>query len=450
MHMSKLKKIFASAAIILVLLLNAGYAVAQLKILPVKAYYIIPETHSDESGYFSLCEGKNGKIYIGTANYDHNAYLVEFDPKSEKQRIVMDVNKVCGTPDYNGYKSQAKIHTFNYVDSNGIIYVGTKQGYMRPERGDDPWDYSAGYILSYDPRTDSSKVLGKVPFNGHGVADVVVDEKRNIAYVITCEDTNRFGLWYKMDLATGTFLGIGPLVGMYSTTVIDRDGIAYVVTNNCKIASYNPDTDKAREHDINCNGETIWYPNNYSYQHLTIAPDRKTAYFADMLDARLYELKLVHAKGDIAATDRGRMLPSLQIKEKNKGKAIAGGKESSGENLDLRAGLHMGPDEKIYAAVTRLEQVEGIPGPVYLNHIVSYDPATHQMKDHGVLTIQNQDFFDFSKVDMKTYPYHGFQYLPGGELSPKNPLLAFTVARDGTIYGTTIQVFALVSVRLNQ
>ena len=42
-----------------------------------KAYHIPPETTTEESGYFSLCEGADGKIYIGTAAYGRNAYLVE-------------------------------------------------------------------------------------------------------------------------------------------------------------------------------------------------------------------------------------------------------------------------------------------------------------------------------------------------------------------------------------
>src|SRR5438874_12664019 len=76
------------------------------------AYHILPETHTDESGYFSLCEGHNGKVYVGTAKYGYNAYLVEFDPKTGKQRIVIDTNKVCGL-DVKGptYAAQAKIHT---------------------------------------------------------------------------------------------------------------------------------------------------------------------------------------------------------------------------------------------------------------------------------------------------------------------------------------------------
>ena len=29
------------------------------------AHHVLPETHSEESGYFSLCEGNDGRIYVG-------------------------------------------------------------------------------------------------------------------------------------------------------------------------------------------------------------------------------------------------------------------------------------------------------------------------------------------------------------------------------------------------
>ena len=47
-------------------------------------------------GYFSLSESLDGAIHVGTAKYNHNAYLVEFDPRTETQRIVLDTNKTCG------------------------------------------------------------------------------------------------------------------------------------------------------------------------------------------------------------------------------------------------------------------------------------------------------------------------------------------------------------------
>src|SRR5262249_18519333 len=72
-----------------------------------QAFHILPETTSEESGYFSLCEGINHKIYVGTAKYGANSFLVEFDPQTGTQRVVLDTHKVCGLS-ATGYAAQAK------------------------------------------------------------------------------------------------------------------------------------------------------------------------------------------------------------------------------------------------------------------------------------------------------------------------------------------------------
>src|SRR3954464_52387 len=86
-----------------------------LKYLWAKAYHIPPETTTEESGYFSLCEGKNGKVYVGTAAYGRDSYLVEFDPATEKMRVVLDTHQLVGLPqEPTGYAAQSKIHTRNF------------------------------------------------------------------------------------------------------------------------------------------------------------------------------------------------------------------------------------------------------------------------------------------------------------------------------------------------
>src|SRR5262245_27422226 len=92
-------------------------ALAQAEAPPyaiAEAYHILKETTSDESGYFSLSESLDGKIHVGTAKYNANAYLVEFDPANGRQRVVLDTNKTCGLK-ATGYAAQAKIHTRNFV-----------------------------------------------------------------------------------------------------------------------------------------------------------------------------------------------------------------------------------------------------------------------------------------------------------------------------------------------
>src|SRR4051794_28231773 len=60
------------------------------------AYAIPKETTSEGSGYFAIVPGHNDKLYIGTAKYRQNAYLVEFDTKTKEMKVVVDAQKEIG------------------------------------------------------------------------------------------------------------------------------------------------------------------------------------------------------------------------------------------------------------------------------------------------------------------------------------------------------------------
>ena len=140
-------------------------------------------------------------MYVGTAAYGRNAYLVEFDPKAEKMHVVVDAHKVVGLPpEPTGYAAQSKVHTRNFVGPSGTIYLGTKQGYPTEaeKKAGKVATYRGGYVLTYDPATGKSKNLGmpmplgdkRLPADakeGEGVIDVVADEERGLIYVVTCE-----------------------------------------------------------------------------------------------------------------------------------------------------------------------------------------------------------------------------------------------------------------------
>ncbi|MCM8765001.1 MAG: hypothetical protein NC830_06560, partial [Candidatus Omnitrophica bacterium] len=89
---------------------------------------------------------------------------MEFDPYTERQKIVIDTHKVCGIS-ATGYAAQAKIHTKNSVGKSGKIYVGSKQGYR--SQGDTS-EYPGGYVMVYDPATQKPECLG-MPYPGQGV-----------------------------------------------------------------------------------------------------------------------------------------------------------------------------------------------------------------------------------------------------------------------------------------
>src|SRR6185369_893661 len=105
-------------------------------------------------------------------------------------------HKLVGLPlTPTGYAAQSKIHTRNFVGRSGKIYVGSKQGYPTAaehealQRGESIPVYQGGYIMVYDPATDTAENLGMpMPLDdqqiaagkkeGQGVIDVAADEDR--------------------------------------------------------------------------------------------------------------------------------------------------------------------------------------------------------------------------------------------------------------------------------
>src|SRR5438874_4228474 len=140
------------------------------------AYKIPSQYTNQESVYFSIIEGHNGRLYIGAAKYGVNAYLIEFDPKTTAMKMVMDVHQVIGSQ-ATGFAAQAKLHTRNNVGASGKIYVGSKQGY--PEKGESREAYLGGYVLTYDPATKTCEHFG-IAKAKHGIISVMPDEARGV------------------------------------------------------------------------------------------------------------------------------------------------------------------------------------------------------------------------------------------------------------------------------
>src|SRR6266446_6312612 len=147
------------------------------KWLPAAAYVVPKWTATEGEGYFSIIEGHNGRLYVGTHANGVNSWLVEFDPAAEKMKVVVDAHKAIGK-DIKGFASQAKIHTRNNVGASGKIYFGTKQGY--PDK-DEKWtDYPGGYPMVYDPKTGRTRVY-PIPVPHQGISGITPDEDRGAA-----------------------------------------------------------------------------------------------------------------------------------------------------------------------------------------------------------------------------------------------------------------------------
>jgi len=384
-----------------------------------KAYHILQETTSDESGYFSLCEGLNGKMYVGTAKYNENAFLVEFDPATEKQRIVIDTNKVCGLT-ATGYAAQSKIHTRNFVGPSGIIYVGSKQGYRR--QGDTS-EYPGGYVMTYDPKTDKAECLG-MPYPGQGVIDTVADEKHGIIYVVTCEEQH----WVIYDMKAKTYRDTGLLLTPYATTLIDRDGCGNALTKDFQLARYDPATERITVRSIMLDGKRLTRKDASSIPIWQVTKDGRTAWLILMNDPTLIEMDLLSPGDTVTAKSHGKM--------------------TEGKGPDCRSALDISPDGRI-CAIIRVNNETGF-GTGYLHWLCRYDPKKDKMEQLGVLAVQNPDFFDFGPgPDGKAKPWtHGYHKLPDGTLTPLHCHMALIVAHDSTIYVTILYPYTLLRIRL--
>lgn len=447
---------------ILTLMLNGGAALGQktddtssppkvpspVPYLWATAYHIPPETTTEESGYFSLCEGKNGKIYLGTAAYGRNAYLVEFDPRAESMNVVVDVHKRVGLPlDPTGYAAQAKIHTRNFVGPSGMLYFGTKQGYPTSEerKNGRKATYRGGYVMTYDPRTGEAKNLGmpmplgdpRLPrenqaadAEGEGVIDVTADEKRGLIYAITCE--HEFWMLHEVKAPEKCWRRMGPVLDGQPNTLIDGRGRATALTKDGRVARYDPETDQVTTEVFRVDGKPLReiLGEKVTCPDWRLAGDGRTAYLQYLNDARLFEVDL---GGEAGEPVTGRSV----------------GVRLEGERPDSRGSLSIAPDGRVYSVI-RINNDTGF-GKGYLHHLVRYDPGNERMEDLGVFAVKNPDFFDFEgpqalNPDGSKRPRHGFHRLPDGTLTPLHNVLSMIVTVDGSIYATVLYPFTLLRV----
>ncbi|MCA9069032.1 MAG: hypothetical protein KDA84_08925 [Planctomycetaceae bacterium] len=392
-----------------------------------KAHAIPKETTSEGSGYFSIVEGQNGKLYIGTAKYRHNAYLVEFDPTTKKMNVVVDAHKEIGT-EATGFAAQAKIHTRNNVGQSGKIYFGTKQGY--PKEGETRKDYLGGYPMIYDPKTQTTRVYD-IPIPHHGVISVTPDESRGLAYISTSSDERPTDSTHFMvlDIETGKYKDLMDCKHMYAFVVVDHKGRAYHPILGGNIARYNPDTQKLKRLKQTIDGSPIGkdsllaHPTGHPI-NWDISPDRKTLYSVAMSGNQLYQYDL---------TTDGDTLNGVSL-----GPLVA-----NAEKTDCRA-MCVAPDGTVWAgvAVTMADKKQRL-------HVVSYRPGDKAARDYGPLAISNPDYTEFKDKNGKLMQWHHGVHQPEGEpLQPRYVVMGICAAKSGSVYVTTLYPFTVHEIKI--
>jgi sugar lactone lactonase YvrE len=387
--------------------------------LPGTATKLPSEYTNQESGYFSIVEGHNGRLYIGSAKYGVNAYLLEFDPATRTTRMVMDVHRVIGS-NATGFAAQAKIHTRNNVGASGTIYVGSKQGY--PEKGETRDLYKGGYVLTYNPANGKSEHLG-IPKAGHGVISVTPDESRGLVYVSTCSDDRPIDHSHFMvlDLKTREYRDLGDLEIAYAFIVLDHRGRAYHPKRGGTVVRYDPATRKTEDLSVTIDGRPAGKPFTADQVILNwdTTRDGKTLYCVEMTTNQLFAFNLDAGGASLAGRSLGKLLGAPAT--------------------DCRA-MCVGPDGRVWMAVTEPRRSGG---PVC--HLVSYSPGDRAPRDHGTIVVRNPDFTTFTGPDGKPKPWHHtMRKEPDGALAPWQPM-GVCAANDGSVYVMTIAPFTLLA-----
>jgi sugar lactone lactonase YvrE len=392
-----------------------------------KAFALPKHTTSEGSGYFSIIEGQNGKLYIGTAKYGHNAYLVEFDPKSEHMEVVVDAHKEIKTQ-ATGFAAQAKIHTRNNLGKSGKIYFGTKQGY--PLEDEKREDYPGGYPMVYDPKSKTTRVYD-IPVPHQGVISVMPDESRGIAYVSTSSDERPIDSTHflVLDLNSGKYRDLLDCRHMYAFIVVDHLGRAYHPILGGEIARYSPDADKLEQLEQTIDGQPLakdsllahptGHPINWD-----ISPDRKTLYSVAMSGNQLYRYDLTPEGAGLNGVSLGPLVPKA-------------------EKTDCRA-MCVAPDGVVWAGVAAT-----MPDKTQRLHVVSYHPGDKAPTDHGPLAISNPNYTEFNDADGKVMKWHHGVHEPSGEpMQPRYAVMGICAAKSGIVYVTTLSPFTVHALKI--
>ena len=393
------------------------------------AYAIPKETTTEGSGYFSIVEGKNGRLYVGTAKYGFNAFLVEFDPQAKAMQVVVDCMREIGST-ATGFAAQAKIHTRNNVGESGKIYFGTKQGYPRPGSEEKRTDYPGGYPMVYDPATGRTRVYD-IPVPHQGVISVAPDESRGVAYISTCSDERPIESTHflVLDLASGKYRDLLDARHMYAFIVVDSRGRAYHPVLGGKIARYDPAGDKLDLLAQTIDGSPPVRESHLAHEHAhpinwEVSPDRKTLWAVAMSGNSLYSYDVSGDGETLAGTSHGPLIKAAQA-------------------TDCRA-MCVAPDGRVWMGVAATFEGRG-----QSLHLVSYRPGAEACVDHGPIAVKNPDFTTFTDSAGKQLPWHhGYEKHKDGTLAPRYTIMGICAAKSGTVYLTTLAPFTLHEIKL--
>jgi len=427
---------------------------AQAKWVKSIAYVVPKETATEGEGYFSIIEGLNGRLYVGTHANAVNSWLVEFDLAAEKMKVVVDAHKAIGK-DLKGFGAQAKIHTRNNVGASGKIYFGTKQGYPDTKKGQKREDYPGGYPMVYDPKTGETKVYS-IPVAHEGINSITPDESRGVAYISTCSDgrpgPGENSHFLVLDLKTGKYRNLIDTKHIYGFIVVDYLGRAYHPMLGGEIVRYDPKSDTVKLLKQTIDGRPPTKESNLANSDVHVTLQKQPSPGGS---GPLYQTLVTYAAGHPINWDispDGKALYSLPMSTNNlyaydlaqTGETLAGRSLGTlvhgAKTTDCRA-MCVGPKGTVWAAITESHSKVG-----NLLHLVSYRPGDKAPRDHGPVSVSNPNFTEFTDKSGKPLPFHGGFGKFGEVTTTKYVILGVCEARTGDVYILALHPYSALKV----
>jgi len=201
--------------------------------------------------FSALTEGPDGRIYAGTCNMLEKerlgAMLISLDPKSRKQEILADMEKLTGEETASTFP-QSKIHSQICFDRRGLAWFGTHsyEWNSLEQYQKKPGAYTGGHLITYDIHTRESRDLGiLVPHES--IMSLALAEHVGKVYCVM-HPTGRFVVY---DIPARKATDKGAILDYPSRSILAlKDGRGFTFTVKGEVVRYTPATDRLEKLNV--------------------------------------------------------------------------------------------------------------------------------------------------------------------------------------------------------
>jgi hypothetical protein len=225
-------------------LVNKGMVIAknapliEFGIVPHRPFFFAAPPANNRVGPWSNWSQGNfhkasGKFYAAVGDhgaYDAHIYLVEYDPATQKIKMLPEINAVLGRKKTEF--SEGKIHgwlDFYPADSSNLWFCTYWAKYPEPEEVDWQTGYEGGHIMSYNVATGDIIDYG-VPLKRASWPYHRIDTQRGILYAV-----GMFGEFLAWDIKEQKTLWAGYLpegMGWWERAILIDENTGMVYTSN--------------------------------------------------------------------------------------------------------------------------------------------------------------------------------------------------------------------------